>query len=129
MGGRGILIGGSRPVPTMAAMSDAPIEPRVVLMTHPEEGAAEFARRLVERRVVACVNLVGVRSVYRWRDAIEDDPEVLLVAKTTAARVAELERVLDEEHPYDVPECVAVAPAAVEAKYLAWLGAETSAAG
>ena len=109
-------------------MPGEPTAARVVLMTHPEDGAADFARHLVERGVVACVNLVGVHSVYRWRGAIEDGPEVLLVAKTTAARVPELERVLADEHPYDVPECIAVEPASVAAKYLAWLDAETQAA-
>lgn len=99
--------------------------PRVVLITHPEEGAADFARGLVERSLAACVNLVPVRSVYRWQGAVAEDPEVLLICKTTADRLAGLERVLDAEHPYDVPECVALEPASVEAKYLDWLSAGT----
>ena len=51
-------------------------------MTHPEEGAREFARRLVELRVAACCNLVPVTSVYRWQGQVEEDGEVLLVVKT-----------------------------------------------
>ena len=95
------------------------------MITHPRDGATEFARSLVESRLAACVSLVDVTSVYRWEGAIEQDPEVLLVAKTTAERVAGLERALDERHPYDVPECVTLDPAHVEAKYLAWMRAET----
>jgi periplasmic divalent cation tolerance protein len=99
---------------------------RVVLVTHPRAGAREFARRLVERRLAACVNLADVRSVYRWEGAVEDEEEALLVVKTTAGRLAELEATLADEHPYDVPECVALAPAHVEPRYLAWLTGEVA---
>ena len=94
---------------------------RVVLITHPPAGAEAFARTLVERGFAACVNLVPVTSVYRWKDAVETDPEVLLLAKTCTARLEALERVLADEHPYDVPELVALEPAHVESSYLAWL--------
>jgi periplasmic divalent cation tolerance protein len=99
---------------------------RVGLITHPEEGAGAFARLLVARRVAACVNLVPVRSVYRWEGEVHEDPEVLLVVKTTTDRAAELEAILAADHPYDVPELVLLEPAAVEAKYLAWLCGETA---
>ena len=97
--------------------------PRVVLVTAPDrEVALELARELVGRRLAACVNLVpGVTSVYRWEGAVQEDPEVLLVCKTTAARIEAFERALAELHPYDVPECVALAPDSVEAGYLSWL--------
>ncbi len=99
---------------------------RVALITHPEEGADTFARALVARKVAACVNLVAVRSVYRWQGEVQDDPETLLVVKTTLDRVADLEAILAAEHPYDVPELVLLEPAHVEAKYLAWLQGETA---
>jgi periplasmic divalent cation tolerance protein len=74
--------------------------------------------------VIACANLVpGIESIYRWQGAVLDTREVLLVAKTSAARLAELERLLEELHPYEVPECVAIAPARVAPAYLAWLQA------
>jgi periplasmic divalent cation tolerance protein len=98
---------------------------RVVLITHPQAGAEAFARGLVERGLAACVNLVPVTSVYRWQGKVETDPEVLLIAKTCRERVPELERVLADEHPYEVPECVALEPAAVQKTYLAWLMEET----
>jgi len=101
--------------------------PRVVLVTAPDRDVAlALARALVERRVAACANLVaGVTSVYRWEGAVEEDAEVLLVIKTVAARLGELEALLDELHPYDVPECVALEPASVSAAYLAWMVGET----
>ena len=99
---------------------------RIVLVTHPREGADVFARSLVVRRVAACVNLLEVKSVYRWQGAIEEDPETLLVIKTTTRRLPQLEHILTRDHPYDVPECVAVAPDRVSAPYLAWLLGETA---
>jgi len=103
--------------------------PRVVLVTAPDRATASaLARALVEARVAACVNVVGdVTSVYRWQDAVQEEAEVLLIVKSTAGRLPELERLLAERHPYDVPECVALAPDRVEAKYLQWLRAETGA--
>lgn len=97
--------------------------PRVVLTTAPDAVVARrLAHALVEARLAACVNLVpGLTSVYRWEGAVEEAQEVLCVVKTTAGRLAELEAFLEREHPYDVPECVALEPARVEPRYLGWL--------
>ena len=108
-------------------MSKEPSSARVVLVSHPEEGATAFARSLVERGLVACVNLLPVTSVYRWEGAVTEDSEVLLIAKTGVARIAELERFVKDEHPYDVPELVALAPEHVERGYLAWVLEQTRA--
>ena len=96
---------------------------RVVLSSAPDRATAwRIARALVEEQRAACVNLVpGARSIYRWRDAIEEADEFLLVIKTTAAAVPALLARLGELHPYDVPEAIALAPDAVAAPYLAWL--------
>ena len=114
--------------PSEAGDGADPGEARVVLITAPDEDAgATLARALVERRLAACVNLVPrVRSIYRWEGEVQDDGESLLVVKTRATRLAALESALAELHPYDVPECVALAPARVEAKYLAWLVGEVA---
>jgi periplasmic divalent cation tolerance protein len=96
---------------------------RVVLTAVPDRATAwRIARALVEERRAACVNLVpGARSIYRWRDAIEEADEHLLVIKTTAAAYPALAARLTELHPYDVPEVIALAPEAVAAPYAAWL--------
>lgn len=98
---------------------------RAVLVTAPDrEVGARLARALVGEGLAACVNLVpGVTSVYRWQGEVCEDAEVLLVVKTTAARLDPLRARVLELHPYEVPELVALAPAAVEARYLAWLQA------
>jgi len=101
---------------------------RIAFVTAPDlEVARRLARRLVEERLAACVNLLpDLVSVYRWQGAVEEDSEVLLVLKTRASKLAAVESLLEREHPYDCPECVAIEPARVEARYLAWLLAETS---
>jgi periplasmic divalent cation tolerance protein len=82
----------------------------VVLSTFPDaEKAAQVGRILVEEHLAACVNVVtGVRSIYRWQGAIQDDTEALAIIKTVAERYASLAARLIELHPYEVPEIIAL---------------------
>ncbi len=99
-------------------------ESLVVLVTASEmETAARIGRTLVEERLAACANLVpGLRSIYRWQDAIHDDAEALLIIKTTAACLERLTARVTELHPYETPEVLALPVAGGAAAYLAWLG-------
>ena len=95
---------------------------RLVLVTAPPGEAHALARRLVEDGVAACVNLVpGLRSVYRWQGALRDDPESLLLVKTSPDGLPALLEALHEQHPYEVPEVLVLAPESGAAPYLAWL--------
>lgn len=98
-------------------------EPRIVLVTAPSEDAAgKLARGMVEERLAACVNLVtGVKSVFRWEDAIQEESELLMIVKTTDARLEKLVAFVEREHPYDVPEFVVIDPEAIEHGYREWL--------
>jgi periplasmic divalent cation tolerance protein len=100
----------------------------IVFCTCPTEDAARaIGRILVDRRLAACVNVHGgVRSIYRWRDAVAEDAETLMVIKTTAARYAALERLIIEQHPYELPEIVAVPIERGFEQYLAWIEDSTS---
>ena len=100
----------------------------LVLTNLPDSASAErIARRLVEQRLAACVNILApCTSVYRWNAAIETATEVPLLIKTTRARYAELEAALAEAHPYELPEIVAVPLHTGLPAYLAWVGAETA---
>ena len=71
-------------------METDPAEARVVLVTLPDEAAAEtLVERLVAEAVVACGSIVpGVTSIYRWQGAVERTREALVVFKTTAARTS-----------------------------------------
>jgi len=98
--------------------------PRLVLVTAPDATiAADLARALVSERLAACGNLLpGLRSIYAWEGEIHDEPEVLLLLKTTADRVDDLAARVSALHPYDVPEVVALAIDAGLPTYLAWIG-------
>lgn len=74
-----------------------------VYITAPRDAAEGIARELVDERLAACVNVVPCESTYWWEDAVHEDDEAILFAKTTdAAYEALLDHVLDV-HPYDVP--------------------------
>lgn len=97
---------------------------RIVLITiDTEEHARALSNALVERRVAACVNLIpGVRSIYRYQGKVHDDAEWLLVVKTSLDRAYELRRTVEELHPYDVPEIVALSPLEISPAYARWWG-------
>ncbi|WP_291427055.1 divalent-cation tolerance protein CutA [Deinococcus sp.] len=81
----------------------------VVLVTVPPERAPEMARTIVAERLAGCVNILpGVQSVYRWEGEIAEDPEVLLLIKTTGEKYPDLEKRLKELHTYEVPEIFAL---------------------
>ena len=89
------------------------------------EEAQRVARALVEKRLAACVNVIpGVRSVYRWKDAIEDEEEVLLLIKTSRALLEELREEIERLHSYEVPEVIALSVVDGSERYLAWMNRE-----
>ena len=89
-----------------------------------EEEAERISRALVERRLAACVQVVGpIASRYRWQGEVEEDREWLCLAKTGASRYAEVEAAILELHSYDEPEVIATPIAAGSRGYLDWLSA------
>ncbi|HRQ66800.1 MAG TPA: divalent-cation tolerance protein CutA [Xanthomonadaceae bacterium] len=86
------------------------------------ESAARIAHALVDERLSACVQRVpGLASTYCWQGAVHEDAEVLLIIKTTRARLPALEARLLELHPYELPELIAVEAAAGSDAYLDWV--------
>jgi periplasmic divalent cation tolerance protein len=102
------------------------MEPIVLLSTAGSvDDARRLARLLVEERLAACVNVIdGVRSIYRWQGAVQEDAEALLVIKTSALRYRGLAERLLAEHPYDTPELIRLDLDGGDARYLAWLAGE-----
>lgn len=96
---------------------------RVCLMTCADEDSARsLARQLLERRLVACVNLIpGVTSMYWWEGRIQEDAEVLLVGKTDAARLPDLLAAVGDLHSYSVPEVLALPVEVGASEYLRWV--------
>jgi periplasmic divalent cation tolerance protein len=96
---------------------------QLVLTTCPDATAAEaIARALVEGRLAACVNVLPpMRSIYRWRGAVESAEEQLLIAKIRVADYAKVEHLIQQVHPYELPEVVAIPIADGLPGYLAWI--------
>ena len=97
----------------------------VVLITAPRGRGTEIARRILEERLAACVNIAGVRSMYWWRGSIEEDDEDLLIVKTSVDLLPKLIQKVKEVHPYEVPEIVALPVIAGLSDYVDWVIRET----
>ena len=96
----------------------------VILCTCPTKtGVAQgLAQRLVESGLVACVNILPkVQSIYHWQGQIEKDEEVLLIIKSVKARYQAIEQMLNELHPYEVPEIIMLPIEEGSNNYLKWL--------
>jgi len=99
----------------------------IVISNISPDDADQVARTLVEERAAACVNLLPVRSVYRWDGGIQVDSEVTLLIKVSADGVGSLVSRLRELHPYALPEIVVLDVNAGQslADYVHWVRAET----
>ncbi len=103
--------------------------PILVMVTAPDKSAARLiARALIEKKIAACVNISpSWISIYRWEGKIQEDAEVLLLIKTTSELFEnQLVPCIQELHPYDVPEIIALPILAGEKNYLDWVIKETS---
>jgi periplasmic divalent cation tolerance protein len=95
----------------------------VVLVTAPDlKTARKLAWAALGARLIACANLVPrIESHYWWQGKIEHAAEVLLLMKTTASRLADLEALIVAQHPYDTPEFLVLPVNRGNKRYLDWL--------
>ena len=98
-----------------------------VYTTWPSAVEAEAAgRRLVERKLAACINILPhMTSIYRWEGAIERGEEAVMIVKTRASLAAEVSEAVKHLHSYDTPAILVMPLESVEKTYLGWLLAET----
>ena len=95
----------------------------LVLMTAPDQACAvSIVQTVVGEQLAACGNLIpGIRSVYRWKNEICDDAEVLVLLKTTKVGFAALKERILNLHPYECPEVIAIDINDGHGAYLAWV--------
>lgn len=95
----------------------------VVMTTCPDQPTAEtVAAILVERKLAACVQInPSIKSVYMWESEIRNESETLLLIKTLSSKYPLLEKTIKENHPYKVPEILAVPASDVSDDYLKWM--------
>jgi periplasmic divalent cation tolerance protein len=103
-------------------------EARLIVTTAGSRDEAErIARALVDDRLAACVNIVpGLTSIYRWQGKVEAAPELLLLIKTTAANLTQLEEAVRRLHSYEIPEFLVLTPESASNPYLDWLLSEAN---
>ena len=100
----------------------------LVYLTAPDaETADRLANALVAERLAACVNVLGaIRSVYRWKGAVEQSGEVALLAKTVEASVDALTRRVKDLHPYECPCIVTLPICGGDPAFLDWIAQEVA---
>ena len=99
----------------------------VFITASKEDEAVAIAKALVEDRLAGCVNIIrNLRSIYRWQGNIEDDNEVLMIAKTKKNLFKALEKKVKELHSYSVPEIIAMPITEGSNDYLQWLNDATA---
>lgn len=87
--------------------------------------ATEFAKKILESRLAACVQLSSkVQSMYRWKNSIEKEDEIIVTMKTLENIYTELEALIEKIHTYETPEILAAEVKHVGKKYLQWLNEE-----
>lgn len=99
---------------------------RVMLTTcNSRETAEAIAFQLLEKRLVACVNILpqGL-SMYRWQGQIETEEEFLLIMKSHRNHYVAIENTLRQIHPYEVPELLVLSVENGLPAYLSWLASE-----
>ena len=98
-------------------------QPILVFSTHNEKNAAqELARKIVESQLAACVQVLdGATSIYTWNGKLEESSEVLMIIKSFAEHFEALKNFIKENHPYEVPEIVAVKIKNLSNDYLKWM--------
>ena len=95
----------------------------VIMTTLPDiKYAEDLASVLVRSKLAACVQILPeMTSVYEWEGALQQDTEVLLLIKTVSSRFSAVEKAVKENHPYTVPEVVAIPASDVSDDYLKWM--------
>ncbi|MBR9989294.1 MAG: divalent-cation tolerance protein CutA [Gemmatimonadetes bacterium] len=102
-------------------MDETPVV--MAIVTAPSHDVAErLVTTIVDERLAACGNILpGVTSIYRWEGTVQRDTEVLILFKTTRAALSRLMTRVEDIHPYDVPEVLAVPVTAGLAAYAGWV--------
>ena len=98
------------------------MKPVIIVSTFPNKTIfKKIGKQLVEKKLVACVNISKIDSIYSWKGKIENDSEYLAIFKTTKKNQASLKNEIKKLHPYDVPEIAEITVNSMNKPYLDWL--------
>lgn len=89
------------------------------------DDATRIAQSAIERQLAACVQIAAVESVYRWDGIVQQESELQLMFKTTAAHYERLQAMILELHPYELPAVYALPVEQASPAYASWVKANT----
>ena len=103
------------------------MKPAMIISTYPNKiSIKKITNELIENKIIACVNITKISSVYSWNNKIENTTEYLAIFKTTQKNKKILKEKIKETHPYQVPEIAEIAISSINLSYLKWLAESTS---
>jgi periplasmic divalent cation tolerance protein len=98
------------------------MKPVIIISTYPtKKSITVIANELVKNKIVACVNISKISSIYSWKGKIENTSEYLAIFKTVRKNKTLLKKKIKETHPYDVPEIAEIDVTSINKPYLEWL--------
>ncbi|MGD8708522.1 MAG: divalent-cation tolerance protein CutA [Nitrosopumilaceae archaeon] len=98
------------------------MKPTIIVSTYPDKKSIlKISNELVKTKIVACVNITKISSIYAWKGKIENTSEYLALFKTTDKNKKILKEKIKSTHPYDVPEIVEIDVNSINKPYLSWL--------
>ena len=81
------------------------MKPVLIISTYPnKKSISKISNDLIKNKIIACVNISKIDSIYSWNGKIQNSPEYLAIFKTISKNKTKLKKVITETHPYDVPE-------------------------
>jgi periplasmic divalent cation tolerance protein len=103
------------------------MKPVLIISTYPDKKSiSKIAKNLVKNKIVACVNISKIDSIYSWNNSIKNSSEYLAIFKTIKKNKTILKKAIKETHPYDVPEIAEIDIVSMNESYLNWLAESTN---
>jgi len=98
------------------------MKPTLIISTYPnKKSILKISNELVKTKIIACVNILKIDSVYSWNGKIQNSGEYIAIFKTVKKNKTKLKKKITETHPYDVPEIVEIDVTSINKSYLNWL--------
>ncbi|GBL41592.1 divalent-cation tolerance protein CutA [Nitrosarchaeum sp.] len=103
------------------------MKPIIIISTYPNKNSInKIANELVKDKIIACVNITKISSIYSWQGKIKNTSEYLALFKTTQKNKKSLKEKIKATHPYKVPEIAEINITSINKSYLKWLVESTT---
>ncbi|MGB0855459.1 MAG: divalent-cation tolerance protein CutA [Nitrosopumilus sp.] len=98
------------------------MKPVMIISTYPNKKLiTKIANEFLKNKIIACVNISKISSIYSWNGKVENTSEYLAIFKTISKNKKLLKQKIKETHPYDIPEIAEIDVVSLNKLYLSWL--------